>query len=257
MPPPLLRSSLLPQPLLPCLAQPQGNFSRGKPHSWALKVPAHPLKRRGGWCFGALCMSIPKFGRAPLNLDAEPQNEHLALAWGAEQRIPPSAASPVLTQPRQIGHCKVITMCPTQASLPTSSHSLWKIPAPRTQLNEGDAPSTPKLPPCPEPGAPAAPTPRGTQPRVTPRGGTRVAVPAWRHCPARRGQRGSSPTFGSGCLSQGKRWERAQPSRGFAPAPRGGEKGPAAAPRHRRGQRQDVLSLPCTSQRALYITSAA
>lgn len=47
---------------------------------------AHPLTTEE-WlgplpcpCFYVLWMSIPKFGRAPLNLDAQPQTEHLALA---------------------------------------------------------------------------------------------------------------------------------------------------------------------------------
>lgn len=76
MPPPpplpLLRIPLLPQPLLLCLAQPQGNFSQGNHIPGVLRCPARPLPRRGGWCFCALWVSSPEFGRAPLNLGAEP-----------------------------------------------------------------------------------------------------------------------------------------------------------------------------------------
>lgn len=163
-------------------------------------------------------------------------------AWpspgGAERRIPPSATSPALTETRQIGHSEIITLSPMRASLPTSGngslpirrwHPLWKKPSSmRVMHGTRGAPSTPKLPlwaaagGFPASALPAAPTPRGTQPRVARR---HSAVPAWGRCPAPRGHRRSPPTFLSGCRSQGKRRERAQPSRRLRPRSPGRREG--------------------------------
>lgn len=75
--------------------------------------------------------------------------------------------------------------------------------------------------------------------------------------PLQRGHQGRVPSLFKHLHEQGQEARSRPAGAASPPVPGEARRGPAAAPRHRRGQRQDVLSLPCTSQRALYITSAA
>jgi len=88
------------------------------------------------------------------------------------------------------------------------------------------------------------------------RGRGRLVPVRWR-CPAPAEHPGSVPGLSQHLHEQGQEARRRPAGAASPPLPGEARRGPAAAPRHRRGQRQDVLSLPCTSQRALYITSAA